>query len=301
MYYYEIDERAAKATMHANSFRDYVPGSATAGYRRMVDEAVEAGERQKLRVDSIHHAKIDEAVDRYAAKLADYINARNRVDARVPSILIAGGSNFPVAKKEKQNRLRERLDREFAYIQGLFDKISTIGNGGISSDDPDALLKLQAKLQSLKGFQKIMRDVNAYYRKNKTLDGCPYLPDCEIEKLKRKMASSWHAEPKPFESYLLTNNNANIHRIEKRIEELERRKSEPAPEGWKFDGGEVIVNTQENRLQIVFDDKPEEDVRAELRSNGFRWAPSQGAWQRQLTPNAIYAAKRLKSITPSTT
>lgn len=28
-----------------------------------------------------------------------------------------------------------------------------------------------------------------------------------------------------------------------------------------------------------------------LKSRGFRWAPSQGAWQRQLTDNAIYAAK----------
>ena len=37
-------------------------------------------------------------IDRYARKLAENINQSNLIDARVPSILIAGGSNFPVRK-----------------------------------------------------------------------------------------------------------------------------------------------------------------------------------------------------------
>lgn len=44
-------------------------------------------------------------------------------------------------------------------------------------------------------------------------------------------------------------------------------------------------------VQIVFDGKPEPEVRDLLKRNGFRWAPSQGAWQRQLNNNGIYAAK----------
>jgi len=39
------------------------------------------------------------------------------------------------------------------------------------------------------------------------------------------------------------------------------------------------------------DHKPEPEVRDVLKRNGFKWAPSQGAWQRQLTDNAIRAAK----------
>ena len=46
-----------------------------------------------------------------------------------------------------------------------------------------------------------------------------------------------------------------------------------------------------NRLQILFDEKPDEDTRKALKSNGFRWSPKNGAWQRQLTDNAIRAAK----------
>jgi hypothetical protein len=33
-------------------------------------------------------------------------------------------------------------------------------------------------------------------------------------------------------------------------------------------------------------------MREELKSLGFRWAPSLGVWQRQLTNAGIYAAKR---------
>lgn len=101
-----------------------------------------------------------------------------------------------------------------------------------------------------------------------------------------------------YPSYALSNNNANIKRIRDRITELEKRQTEQAPEGWKFDSGEVVVNTEMNRLQIIFDGKPDEVVRAELKGEGFRWAPSQKAWQRQLTDNALRAVRRLKCIAP---
>ena len=54
-----------------------------------------------------------------------------------------------------------------------------------------------------------------------------------------------------------------------------------------------------NALQIFFDEIPDEEVRRELKGRGFKWARSVGAWQRQLTDNAIYAASRVKAIQPS--
>lgn len=68
----------------------------------------------------------------------------------------------------------------------------------ISADDPQALEKLRARLEKLEEAQKEMRAVNAYYRKNGTLDGCPGLPPAEIDRLKAKMARSWHREDKPY-------------------------------------------------------------------------------------------------------
>ena len=112
--YYPINEEAAKRAKDMNSFSDYQPGSATTSYRAMVDEAYAAAERQKARVDPMYHDKIDALVDLYARKLAENLNERNVIDARVPSILISGGGNFPVAKKHKQNAARDRNYGEYS-------------------------------------------------------------------------------------------------------------------------------------------------------------------------------------------
>ena len=297
--YYTINEAAAKRAKDANSFSDYKQGSATAEYRHYVDEAVQLAERQKRRVDPMYHEKIDSLLDTYARKLAANMNKGYEIDARVPSILIAGGSNFPTRKKEKQNAARDSNYREWQDIQGLLDKIRSTGMGGISADDPQAVQKLEKKLESLEKSQETMKAVNAYYRKHKTLDGCPHLPPEELEKLKADMASSWHLEDKPFATWALSNNSAEIRRVKDRIKSLSQQK-EIGFVGWEFDGGKVEANTEANRLQIFFEDKPDEATREALKSNGFRWSPKAGAWQRQLTSNAYYAADYVKAIAPLT-
>lgn len=297
--YYSINETAARRAKDANSFYDYKPGSATAEYRQYIDEAVAIAERQKKRVDPMYHEKIDSLLDTYARKLAANMNKGYEIAGRVPSILIAGGSNFPVRKKEKQNAAADRNMEEWRDIQGLLDKIRSTGMGGISADDPQAVSKLESKLAGLEKSQETMKAVNAYYRKHKTLDGCPHLSPEQIEKLKADMSSQWHLEDKPFASWALSNNNAEIRRVKERIKSLSQQK-EIGYAGWEFAGGRVEANTDANRLQIFFDKKPDEATRAEMKSNGFRWSPKEGAWQRQLTDNAYYAANYVKAIAPLT-
>ena len=52
-------------------------------------------------------------------------------------------------------------------------------------------------------------------------------------------------------------------------------------------------NEEINRVQIIFDAKPDEAVRRELKSWGFRWSPREGAWQAQRTPHYLHRAKRI--------
>ena len=191
MKYYPINEDLARLAKEMNSFFDYIPGSATQAYQQAVDRAAEIAEAQKQRVDSSHHEKIDRLLDTYAQKLAENINQSNSISTRVPSILISGGGNFPVRKKEKQNRAADKNMAEWRQIQGLLDKIKSTGMGGISADEPDAIGKLKAKVASLEKLQDTMKAVNAYYRKHKTLDGCPYLSAEEIEQRKAAMARDW--------------------------------------------------------------------------------------------------------------
>ena len=295
--YYPINEGAARRAKEVISFSDYRPGSATAEYRHYVDQAVEIAQRQKKRVEPEYHEKIDQLLDTYARKLAENMNHGYEITARVPSVLIAGPSNFPVRAKEKQNAASDRNMEEFQYIQGLLDKIRSTGMGGISADDPQAVSKLEKKLEKLEASQELMKAVNAYYRKHGTLDGCPNLTEKGIENLKADMASSWHYEKKPFQSWQLSNNNAEIRRLKGRIEELTRHK-EAAYVGWEFDGGTVEINREANRLQIFFEGKPDAAVRDELKSNGFRWSPKAEAWQRQLNDTTIRVTDRIKCIQP---
>ena len=294
--YYPINEDAAKRAKDANSYFDYVPGSATTSYRVMVDEAAVIAARQKDKVDPMYHDKIDGLLDRYARELAEVINKGNEIDARVPSILIAGGSNFNVRAKEKQNAARDSNEARYAQVQGLLSKIKSVGTGGIMSDDKNAVEKLSAKLAGLEAMQVKMKAVNAYYRKHKTLVGCPELTEEARLRLESGMSGSVHDAPYP--SWALSNNNANIRRIKDRLAELEKeaqRAAENADAGpVEGDGYKLVENTELGRIQFIFEGKPDESTRALLKANGFKWAPSQGAWQRMLNDHGRYAAQKVR-------
>ena len=294
--YYPIHEAAAKRAKEMNGFSDYTPGSATLEYKSLVDQAAEIAENQKKRVDPSFHEKIDALLDTYSKKLAANMNNGFAIDSRVPSVLIAGGSNFPTRKKEKQNAARDKNYGEWKEIQGLLEKIRSAGMGGISADDPDAVKKLTAKLEKLTKAQETMKAVNAYYRKHKSLEGCPELDGKAIEKLKKGMEIRG-IQDKPYPSWALSNNNAEIRRIKERIQSLSVNKEELYT-GWEFAGGRAEINVKDNRLQLFFDDKPDGKIRDELKANGFRWSPKASAWQRQLNSNAIYAADAISSIKP---
>ena len=79
------------------------------------------------------------------------------------------------------------------------------------------------------------------------------------------------------------------------VRESEKRGTENAE--MAFDGGTVVKNYSEDRLQILFDEKPDQETISNLKHNGFRWSPRFKAWQRQLTSNAFYACARVIPVT----
>ena len=294
--YYEIDEAAARRAKEANSFYSYVEGSATAAYRREVDRAAEIAERQKSCVSPEYHDRIDGLLDAYARRLAANYNHRYSIDARVPSVMVAGPAKFPVKAKEKQNAARDSNMAEYQEIQGLLDKITSCGMGGVMSDDPAALDKLRGKLKKLEDLQAKMKAANACYRKHRTLEGCPDLTTGEIQTISAEMKNSWRSNPVPFEAYELTNNNATIKRTRERVAALEAEAARAAAGGtedYEGKGYTLRENTDICRIQFIFDGKPDDDVRSLLKSHGFKWSPREGAWQRLLNDNARSAAARI--------
>lgn len=45
------------------------------------------------------------------------------------------------------------------------------------------------------------------------------------------------------------------------------------------------------RITVEAEDKPDAETIAQLKARGFRWSPTEGAWQRMLNNAGIWAAK----------
>ncbi len=291
--YYEIDETMAKQAQSMWSFSDYVMGSKTEEYRKLVDEAYHlADEVANKKPERAEEAYI--LVDRYAKKLANNLNASSRMELMCPSVMLVGAAKFPVQKKEKQNKARERNQEEYEKIQNYLNKIKDLlyKEEKILIGDKDVISKLQKRLDSLLQQQEKMKEVNAYYRKQKTLHGCPNLTKEEIESLQLEMQDPSRYTEKPYLSWQLTENGQKIRKTRKRLASLKAAKEKESSEQ-ETNYFKVVENTERMRLQLFFDEKPEIKIRELVKQRGFRWSPKNQCWQRQLTNNARYALQSL--------
>lgn len=298
-----INESAARLAKQMRSFDDYKEGSATASYNAQCAEAAAILEKVKAKCATDEQRERAEYLyNRYCSVLAEAINRDNEIGTRCPSVLICGAGNFPTRKKEKQIAAWDKNMENFRKADHYLDMLKRAHTLAVKSDDPEVLDFLRAKLAGLEEAHALMVSANAYYRKNKTLEGFEGIPADTMAWITRPGVylpggRNGDGSPlafygKPFPTYELTNSNANIKRVKQRIETLEAVKaSKPIEE--EHDGYAYRENAEAMRVQFQFDGKPDDETRALLKRNGFRWAPSQGVWQRQLNDNGKYAAHRV--------
>lgn len=301
-----INESTARLAKQMRSFDDYKEGSATASYNAQCAEAAAILEKVKAKCATDEQRERAEYLyNRYCSILADAINRDNEIGTRCPSVLICGPANFPVRKKEKQVAAWDKNMENFRRADHYLDMLKRAHTLAVKSDDPEVLDFLRAKLAGLEEAHALMVSANAYYRKNKTLKGFEGIPADTMAWITRPGVylpggRNGDGSPlafygKPFPTYELTNSNANIKRVKQRIETLEAvRASKPVEE--EHDGYTYRENAEAMRIQLQFDGKPDDETRALLKRNGFRWAPSQGVWQRQLNDNGKYAAHRVMEV-----
>ena len=283
--YFPINERDARAAHNMMSMRDYAEGSTTADYRSAVDKAYDIA-------DKVAEKKPEEAerayrlAERYSKKMAQYYNKESSIGMMCPSVMISGPANFPVKKKERQVAAWQRNHEFYEYVQGILGKIENILYGR-------AIEKLEEKLEDLKVTQERMKAANKAVRMKDTEAGDDALREMGYsEEAIKELREPNYIGRIGYPSYLLTNNNQNIHRIEERLKRLKAVKEKGSSEQ-EYETFKVVENTEAMRYQIVFDGKPDAEVRTLLKSNGFKWAPSQGAWQRQITENGKWALNRV--------
>lgn len=182
-------------------------------------------------------------------------------------------------------------------------RAEAVGTGGISSDDPEAVQKLQAKLEALERRKEWMKKVNAAWRgagkpqPNEAAEVWAKVGEAAgiepsvLDQLRLDMAKRWHFQPgAPFPGYSFTNLSTELRRVRARIEDL---KDAAAATPSETDHGvcRVVENVEENRIQLLFDGKPPEATRTLLKQWGFRWSPMASAWQRHLNDAGRIAAR----------
>ncbi|HYV99643.1 MAG TPA: DUF3560 domain-containing protein [Gemmatimonadaceae bacterium] len=161
-------------------------------------------------------------------------------------------------------------------------------NRAISSDDPDAVEKLEARVRELEAARDFWKRVNRAVRSKHPRGALAEL-GLGAEKIEELLTPDF-AGRTGIPAYRLTNSSGELKRLRGRIESLRMaRAAEPKAKQI----GEVRIAEEENRVRIYFPGKPSEEIRKLCKSSGFRWSPSAGAWQRFPGWNAWQLAERI--------
>ncbi|HEX7663348.1 MAG TPA: DUF3560 domain-containing protein, partial [Polyangiaceae bacterium] len=268
-------------------------------HTRVVD--LEAHERSLKKAPNAYEAKREARIDRMrtrAEKLrAESEGASQRAHAiadRIPfgqPILVGHHS------EKRHRRDIERIHKGHTRSAELAHEADTLErraeraehSTAVSSDDPDAIEKLRAKLERIERDRERMVAANRAVRSADPRVALRELGFSEV--LIEKALTPDFLGRVGFPDYALRNAAAEARRIRVRIATLEKRAAGPSRPPML--GAGARVEEGENRVRIVFDAKPDETLRSDLKRAGFHWSPSAGAWQRHASNAAWEQATRI--------
>ena len=236
----------------------------------------------------------------YASLLKNYKEMIS-IRARTFSTAITGGAGITARKiannESLMQREYEKLKIHNQEVKKLKNKLAKIAKNTpadqyetgevVKSVDVNAIAKLQDKINQLEEKKEyIYRQQKAEKEYKKSKDSSVF----EKYDIKKEDVEQMLDEINRY-GYALYSNpaniNAEIRRIRERITGLEKNQNK-GEEEILIEGGKIVKNGATQRLQIFFDGIPDKDVREKLKKHAFKWAPSVKAWQRTLTPNAIW-------------
>ena len=236
----------------------------------------------------------------YASLLKNYKEMIS-IRARTFSTGVTGGAGITARKIASNESLiqreYEKLKTHNQEVEKIKNKLAKIAKNTpadqyetgevVKSVDVNAIAKLQDKIKQLEEKKEyIYRQQKAEKEYKKSKDSSVF----EKYDIKKEDVEEMLDEINRYGYALYSspaNINAEIRRIRERITGLEKNQSK-GEEEILIEGGKIVKNGATQRLQIFFDGIPDKDVREKLKKHAFKWAPSVKAWQRTLTPNAIW-------------
>ena len=232
--------------------------------------------------------------EKFIKHLSDWLVAKSNCI----STMITGAANFPVSRAQKANNREHAKYEEFSKWR---DKYFVAVNRQPTLPPEDELKIAEIKLMELQIAQESWKAINKMIKKFK-LKTLPEIiekaEELEIEqKYLEALTENQSYDGEKFvingyyiPAYRLTNNNNTIKRTAEKVKTmLNRIQVKESFEDLTFEGGYITI--EDDRVKIYHDEKPSDEVRALIKSKGFRWSPFWKCWCRKHTENALAVVK----------
>lgn len=245
--------------------------------------------------------------ERYMKNYKRYFSAMIAANSRCASAMITGPAHFNTARNEKacnshaksvtafrewRERALEairkaaeaakpeeqRLEEEWRKVKALIDDAASTIHG--------------IDTGTVRGYSRALFVSNLAGRLS------TYVNHGNVEIIDRAIAylREWNAKIK---KPIVTARHSifKYPELARKVREKQQERASRENREIPFNGGKVVYNFEEDRLQLLFGAVPDSDMRTKLKREAFKWSPRNQAWQRQLTSNAVRAACRVLNIT----
>ena len=242
----------------------------------------------------------NEEKERYILNYKKYFSAWLSAQSSCASSAITGGANFNVRRAEAANKRERSAMQEFIAfreraLKAIEKRKEEARPESEKRDDAWRRLRLDIlesaatvhgiNIGKIKGCAKPLF-VSSIYGKVETfanrgdVEMTQKAIDC-IRDFNEKYSIVITERHKFFKLVALA------ERIKEGREKLANKESQEL----EIKGGKVVYNYKEDRIQLIFDEKPSADIISQLKRAAFKWSHRFGAWQRQLTLNAESATR----------
>lgn len=249
----------------------------------------------------------NEERERYAAKFREWVRTLFERHSRILSPMITGPARFPTSRNNKANNAYDNAVNEFEEWRKRAVKAI---NKRMEDAKPEEQKQAEEWLRLKRDIEDIAATLKAIDTGENKYSYRPLFVSSLYGKLER-IANNGKADLIQKATDYIKELNGTLpkpiftarHKFWKLSEVVQasiKKESEIRGKNdveMAFDGGTVVKNYSEDRLQILFDEKPDQETISNLKHNGFRWSPRFKAWQRQLTSNAFYACARVIPVT----
>lgn len=223
---------------------------------------------------------------KYKEKLSSWLQA----SSRCASSFITGGAGFNVRKAENANNHERKVYEDFRnWREWQFKQIAKRQEIAKSPEQRDKEL-----------IDQITKDIILTFKEGNG----SYFYNLLYQRVEKYAYKGMVDVIKPAVEEVVKQNDIYnritprhkffrlVKLAEKHATKIEEAKASDNKEE-EIKGVKCVHNTDIDRLQLIFDGKPAQETINLLKKNAFRWSPSNKAWQRQLTGNAIWGAKRV--------